>query len=385
MGKVLKILVSFVLLPLSIGALVLAIMVYGKREQVILRNQILAEGYVKLAPTFEDKPGDPPTEARSNPDRDISPATAEFIAKAPDVSDFWAKKYAPAIPLELDAKSMYDLSSRKGELLNLYKKDGLQQIQKDSYGNPVMEGEGTINGVITEMVKKSSDQLTKLKDTRQMLTIVRDELVETIIDLNKVKAESRKRAKEIEALAAERDAAKAEAETEKGKAAAAVEAKKTAEAKAEDMQKQRDDLNTKYEDQNIEVKNLQKKNKELQDIVNANAGVSAGTPDTEAFKGSPGDKGKVVALNAKWNYVLVELDEAFLKEAMGDDYAATPPPKPAPNGVIMSVKRTSGGKDIFVGKLRVIRINAKQKHAIGDILTEWKQKDIKEGDILFFP
>jgi len=385
MGKVLKILVIFVLLPLSIAALVLAIMVYGKREQVILRNQILAEGYVKLAPTFEDKPGDPPAEARNNPNRDISPATVEFLDKAPDVSDFWTKKYAPAIPLELDAKSLFDLSSRKGELLNLYKKDALQQVEKDSYGNPKMEGEGTIKGVIDDMVKKSSDQLTKLKDTRQMMLIVRDELVDTTIDLNKVKAESRKRAKEIETVNAELTAVKAELEAEKPKVKAAQDAQKAAEAKAEDMQKQKEEIQTKYDEQTTDVKKLQTENKALKAASTVDTGAMAGA-DTDAFKNfTPGIKGKVVALNAKWNYVLVELDEPFLKEAMGDEYAAVPPLKPPPNGVTMSVKRVSGDKETFIGKLRVIRINAKQKHAIGDILTDWKQKDIKEGDILFFP
>lgn len=379
MGKVLKILV-IVLLLLSVAAVILAHMVYGKREQVLARNQILTSGYVKLAPTIEDKLADPPAQPAPLPAKDVSPASTEFIDKAPEVSDFWTKKYSPA--LELGAKSMFDLNNRKGELMTLYKKNQLGDIEVDpTTGAKRTDGEGTMQGVIEEMVKKSTEQLTRLNDTRQMLSIVRDELIDTINDLNKNKVELRKCTKDVETTKADLDKTAAELATMKPKVEAAEAAKKVAEEKAADMEKQKGEVETKLQELEIDFKKVKKERDEaVKARIPTQTEETTGSKET-VYNFTPGIKGKVAAVNDKWNFVLIQLDDAFLKEAMGEDPAA---PKPAPVGVVMSIKRM-GVQEVFIAKVKLTQIRAKDKHAIGDVLVDWKQQPLQEGDVVFFP
>ena len=380
MGKVLKILV-IVLLLLSIAAVILAHMVYGKREQVLARNQILTSGYVKLAPTIEDKLVDAPAQPAPLPAKDISPASPEFIDKAPEVSDFWTKKYAPN--LELGAKGMFVLNNRKGELMTLYKKNQLGDVEVDpTTGAKRTDGEGTMQGTIDELVKKSTDQLTRLNDTRQMLSIVRDELIDTINDLNKNKVELRKRTKDLDTTKTDLDKTVAELATMKPKVEAAEAAAKVAGEKAADMEKQKSEVETKLQELEIDYKKVKKERDDYaKKSLIPQAEETAG-PKEVSYNFTPGTKGKVVAVNDKWNYVLIQLDDAFLKEAMGEDLAA--PTKAAPVGVVMSIKR-SGAQEVFIAKVKLTQIRAKDKHAIGDILADWKQQPLQEGDVVFFP
>ncbi|OGV70032.1 MAG: hypothetical protein A2283_21675 [Lentisphaerae bacterium RIFOXYA12_FULL_48_11] len=380
MGKVLKILV-IVLLLLSIAAVILAHMVYGKREQVLARNQILTSGYIKLAPTIEDKLADAPEQPAPLPAKDISPASPEFIDKAPEVSDFWTKKYAPN--LELGAKGMFDLNNRKGELMTLYKKNQLGDIEVDpTTGAKRTDGEGTMQAVLDELVKKSTEQLTRLNDTRQMLSIVRDELIDTINDLNKNKSELRVRTKDLDTTKAKLDTTEAELATMKPKVEAAEAAKKVAEEKASDMEKQKAEVDTKLQELEIDYKKVKKERDEFAKKSLVPQAEDTTGPKETVYNFTPGTKGKVVAVNDKWNYVLIQLDEAFIKEAMGEDLTA--PTKPAPVGVVMSIKRT-GAQEIFIAKVKLTQIRAKDKHAIGDVLVDWKQQPLQEGDVVFFP
>ena len=165
------------------------------------------------------------------------------------------------------------------------------------------------------------------------------------------------------------------------KVEAAEAAKKVADEKAADMEKQKGEVETKLQELEIDYQKIKK------DLADARKrGIQqegeAGVPKDVIFNFTPGVKGKVTAVNDKWNYVLVELDEAFLKEAMGEDLSA--PTKPPPVGVVMSIKR-AGPQEVFITKIRLTQIRVKDKHAIGDVLTDWKQQPIKEDDVVFFP
>ena len=144
MGKVLSGLIVCILLLTGV-ALWQATSVYGKRELIIARNQVLTGGYLKLAPTIVDKfPED--GEQKLPEGRDLSPLTPEYLEKAPEKSDFWQKKYSPAFALE--PKAMLNLNERKRDLANLYKVNALGDVEMDENGHKRMDGEGTIQGVI---------------------------------------------------------------------------------------------------------------------------------------------------------------------------------------------------------------------------------------------
>jgi len=353
MGKALKVLV-IVLLLLSIIAVVLATMVYGKRSEVIARNQVLTAGYVKLAPTIEDKPAEPPEQKDNFPGRDVSPLTPEFIDKNPDMSDFWDKsKYSTV--MEQNALSTLDLKNNR-DLLSLYKRNALGEIEKDpTTGEKLTSGDGTMQAVLDNLYSKSKTQMEKLGESRAMLQVVRQELVDTITEYNKTKVEFRKRVKELADTKDELEKTAAELATMKPKVEAAEKAAKEASDRATDMEAQKNRADDKIRELEIDLKKRDDEIKKLRSM-QGQAQPEAGTQVVQ-FNFTPGQKGKVIAVNEKWNYALIELDEAFLKEAMGDDL--TQPAKPAPNGVTMSLKRTEKNGEVFVTKVKLMQIRPK--------------------------
>lgn len=376
MGKALKILVCFFLLPLSIAAVVLAHIIYSKREQIIARNQILTSGYIKLAPTLEDSLVDPPEQPPQYPAKDISACTSDFLDKTNEVSDFWTKKYDPKI--ELGVKDMFDINKRKLDLMTLYKKNQLGEIEEDPItGAKKMDGEGTMQALLDELFNKSKTQLERLNEARQMVGIVREELIETINDLNKTKVDLRKRTKDLEDTKAKLEATETELASTKKKLEDCEAAKKVAEDKVADLEKQKADVEAKCQELEMENKKLAKKIADMAKQVGTEP-VGPGLQTAPIWNYTPGVKGSVAAVNERWNYVLIKLDDAFVKEVIGDDPAA---PKPAPTGIVMSLKR----KDAFVAKVKLTQIRLKDKYAIGDLIPEWKQQPPKLGDQMFFP
>jgi len=148
------------------------------------------------------------------------------------------------------------------------------------------------------------------------------------------------------------------------------------------MEKQKAEVDTKLQELEIDYKKVKKERDEFAKKSLVPQAEDTTGPKETVYNFTPGTKGKVVAVNDKWNYVLIQLDEAFIKEAMGEDLTA--PTKPAPVGVVMSIKRT-GAQEIFIAKVKLTQIRAKDKHAIGDVLVDWKQQPLQEGDVVFFP
>jgi len=158
---------------------------------------------------------------------------------------------------------------------------------------------------------------------------IRQELVDTITEYNKTKVEFRKRVKELADTKDELEKTAAELATMKPKVEAAEKAAKEASDRATDMEAQKNRADDKIRELEIDLKKRDDEIKKLRSM-QGQAQPEAGTQVVQ-FNFTPGQKGKVIAVNEKWNYALIELDEAFLKEAMGDDL--TQPAKPAPNTI----------------------------------------------------
>ncbi|MCX7591916.1 MAG: hypothetical protein N2255_09855, partial [Kiritimatiellae bacterium] len=99
-----------------------------------------------------------------------------------------------------------------------------------------------------------------------------------------------------------------------------------------------------------------------------------------AAKIEPGNKGQVVAVEQAWSFAILELSDAFLKEILGADLSG-----PVPQLELL-VKRPGlpGSPDQFVTKVRLVQIKRPERLAIADILTDWTQVPLKEGDLVFF-
>jgi hypothetical protein len=165
---------------LSAGALALGTMLFMKRELLKGRTQKLENTIIALGATIESEAAEEKS-AASLAARDIAPCTPEELEN-PDRSTFW-QNYK--MHLEEGDHPVLDLKKRKYELMSYYKRDAMGKIElAPMSGLKITEGEGTMQLVLDDILKKSEAQLTLLGDTRAELRTVREELVDTIKELN---------------------------------------------------------------------------------------------------------------------------------------------------------------------------------------------------------
>ncbi len=252
-------------------------------------------------------------------------------------------------------------------------RDALQTFQTvDQYGNVVTSGPGTMDHLLRELRGRAAAQYAHLDDTRSALqqktaelTEIRDAFEET----------EKKMAQALEAEKAARE------EAEKKIAAAGELEQRTTEL---DREKQR--METRIEEQQLritelndqvsvlrmeqdqavkEITELRERNQELQQR-------AAEVPDMTDIEVvarrdvPPGRKGRVLLVNHDWNFVILDIAET--KHAL----------QPM---LVLFVQRD----DQLVGKVRVSEIKgADRSLAVADIMPDWLQMPIREGDDVFF-
>jgi hypothetical protein len=154
MGKLLRVVVIIILI-LSIGALVFGILLFGKREELKGRTQKLETTVMKLGPYIEKEPT---TEipAKGFAARDIDDCKAEAL-DSPKKSAFWDSY---KIELEVADLPKLKLEDKIRELRSFYKINPVDgKPEKDPMtGQYVTSGEGTLQGVLSELETKAMEQ-----------------------------------------------------------------------------------------------------------------------------------------------------------------------------------------------------------------------------------
>jgi len=388
-AKFLRVLVVFIFI-FSIAALVLGSMLFVKREILKGRANKLEQGLIRLARTLEaQSPADPETPA-VYPERDISGVTAEIIEN-PTLTQFWT---AYKQRLESLDQPTVDLSpeAKQRELMSYYKIDPAtgEPERKPLNNQKISDGEGTTQGVIDHVIERASEQYNILTETRQLLQVTRAELVTTILDLNEQKRTLRDRLvhivelnnkiaelnRVIEGLRNELQQARDEIEQHK-QTITGLENDKVA------LQERIDELTIKNEQQSTKIA-------ELLDIINARTkgemggdqvppGQGGGTILTTRMNIAAGVKGRVVSVDQRYLFVVMELDQTFVDELLkvlttGD----------LPMVDLLVQRPGSSDKPLFVSKVRLTQLNNGKTHAIGEIMTDWQQMPIEPGDTIFY-
>ncbi len=378
MGKVLRVLV-IVILILGLGALVLSVLNFSKREVLIGRTHALEEEFIKLSRTLEaEDPVDVPQP--SYPQRDLSAVTSREMDN-PERSAFWDSynhKYEPsAQPIPTLDMGTED---KRLQLRAYYRIDpatGKPAINPLT-GRPDTSGSGTMSELLEQALTRAKAQNELLHKTRAELPKLRDELIATIEELNSVKQMGRADKKTI----VERDARIAQLENEKReleqKIALLEEEKRDlnaqlAEAKNE-IEKYKEEIKT-LDDR---VTLLTKENRELRGrgmIVRT----EAVSQDDIERRLTPGEKGKIVSFNEQWKFVVVEFDPVFMNELLGEDRS-----QPLPQFEMM-VRRPGlqGAAGDFVTRLRLRQVIREQNLVVADILSDWQQVPMELGDVVY--
>ncbi len=376
MGKVLRVLV-ILLTILSIVATVFAYMNYNKREILIGRAHMLEDMFVKVAATFEAE-DIPETPQPSYPQRDISAVTSREIEN-PERSAFWDSynhKYEPSAT----PPPMFNIgdNTHRLQLRTYYHKgpDGKYEIDSLT-GKPTKKGPDTMSTLLDQIYERANAQYKVLTATRAELPRLREELINTIEELNNLKQAARTDKRIIE----ERDARIAELEGQKRDLESKIE---RLNEEIKEMQEKEAELTQQINEQTEEIDQLSNRVKQLEEqikVLKGGGGVPLNQTAPALAEGvlTPGDKGKVVSMNDEWKFAVVEFSPEFVSELVG-------PARDRPLPLIEVMVRRPGIADpdaAFVTRLKLRQIIREKNLVIADILSDWQQKPVQVGDIVF--
>lgn len=368
MKRLLEILV-IVLLMLSVAAMVFGAMLFRKRELLKGRTHQLEQAVMKIASTLEcERPGveDPP----DYPERDVDSVTSEII-EDPEESTFW-ERYVHELEM-LDLARM-DLRSKRRQLMTYYRIDPITlRIARDPLtGQKVIEGPGTMNELLRDVIENAANQLDRLNNTREQLQMTRIELVDSVTEVNTRRRELRGAFSTIEE--SDRSVARLEVDLQA----------------RDDEIEIRDDLIVELRDTVrdqelalcVKEEDIQGYSNDVVELARKLEVFLIGRPET-SLAISPiltrGVKGEIAAVNAEWNFVVVNLTEDFLRQyqALKDDGWENPDPA-------LTVFRDTEEETIFITKVRIDYVYPDKRLGVATILSDWQQGSVNEGDRVLY-
>lgn len=356
MKTFLKVLV-IILLLLSIAALTFGVMLFMKRELLKGRTQRLEKAVKEFDAVIEAVPAvmDP---VPKNPELDISRCEAE-IPETLEFNNFFASyKYN----LEAQADVMVNTSSRNQELMSYF--------VTDAAGNKRIKGPGTMDNVLVELRTKAEAQYNLLNETREQLTALRKELISTIEKHNAKMMDHRHaliKIKELEALIEQLREQIATLEAKVAELEAQIQPLK-------DQIAEQEKLLAEQEEQ------ITEKDREIERLTKL-AGDKP-SPDGSVVvdmggRIEPGVKGEIVLVNKEWQFCVFRMTDQMYQEITGGNPDADIPQ------IDLWVKRL-GDDGKIVSKIRMLQVKREQKLATADIMTDWQQLPLQQGDVVFF-
>ena len=379
MGKVLRALVVLIAI-LGAAALFFASKNYAKREALAGRAHALEEAVIRLAGTLEAEDL-PDVQTPAYAARDISPITSRELY-SPERSGFWAGYKAKLEGIgEPPPMLAYGSNAMRLQLRQYYKigADGKPEIDSLS-GKPATEGAGTMDELLKRAQDRAKAQYNNLLATRSELASLRAELVDTIEELNRVKNDSRADKREIEKITDEATRSSNLARDAMEKRDLALKQYEEARGQIEELT----DANATLQEKETElVAKIEEQEQTIRELKGAGGGLKvAQASDIAVQEGvlTPGDKGKVVSCNDEWKYAVIEFTPEFVTELIG----------PARDRALPACEvmvRRAGSENIdegFVTRLKLRQILREKNIVIADVLTDWQQKPVMVGDVVFY-
>ncbi len=373
MGKLLRVLVIFLLL-VSIAALVLAHMLFNRREVLRGRVETLQSGINRVARTLETTSPESPAVPPNFPERDIAPITAE-PEPSPRRGQFW-RNYQ--VHLEEVDRPLMDLSNRRQELLTLYR--------VNSAGMRIAEGPGTMHGVLEELLTRAGAQYNTLTATRQQLRMLREELVGLIGDYNNLRNDLRTEKATVVRVSAERDEHRQAAEDTRRELAQEQQRGRELELRIGDLEQEEiilreqiETLQIRNEEQVAMIGTLRAEITRLETLGARGIGdagdVMTGTARIDM---EIGEKGTIVSADHDFMFVVIELTDEAIEELIEASVDGRLPL------VDFYIERSVDGRRQFISKIRLTQLNRQRSLGIGEIMPDWHQESIRPGDSVVY-
>ena len=379
MNKALHALV-YVILVIAAAALYFEYNLYGKKELLKDRNRQLEDYLVKISNTIEKsdaaKPATSP-EAR----KDVSPVEAKIV-DTPETENVLEEYQAQLEEQNLETMKWDD--KERMQLRQYYKVDGEGNRIPDAAnpGDYVKKGPGTAQELLDQLFDRAKAQQAKLNTTRAALAEMRTKVEGLVADYNKIKPECRQE--------------KVAAEEKKGQITELEQDKASAQDQLTKIKGQIDDLNAEIKSLKDEVasakdeteavrEDLQKKTEyadKLKELLkNAVAAPVQRGPaaSTDAVQLTAGCKGKIIDVNTKLMFAIVEFSDDAIAELLGADRQN--PLRPTEMG--LRRKGFQGPAGEYVGRIRLRQAVQNKNFIIADILGDWQQAQVEKGDEVF--
>lgn len=378
MNKALHALV-YVTLVVAAAALFFEIQLDGKRELLKDRNRQLEDYIVKISNTIEKsdaaKPASIP-EAR----KDVSAVEAKLV-DSPETENVLEDYPAQLEEANLDTMKWDD--KERLQLRQLYKLDGEGNKIPDAAnpGDFVKKGAGTAQELLDQLFERAKAQQAKLNTTRAELANARTKLEALVNDYNKLKPEGRQDKVTIEEKKAQIE------ELEQAKAAVEEQLTKTKSqiddlnAEIKSLKDERDSAKDETEAVKEDLAKTQKLVDQLKKLLQNQPAqqqtVASGTVSAAPL--TVGNKGKIVEVNSKLMFAVIEFDEDAMKELLGPERQNALPQ------LEMGIRRTGfqGPAGEYVGRLRLRQSVSGKNFVIADLLGDWLQTEVKKGDVVF--
>ena len=387
MGKLLKIVVVIVFLA-SIGAAALAYMNYGKRQMLTGRAEALERFVGRIAATLDAADPEPPSILPEHVARDIQDVQAREVSN-PERSTFWdtyrdelESTEGAKLDLRRIAKDV-DVGGVSIPQIKNYYFVGDDGKRVKTYEGYQTTGKGTMAELLDKIQERASAQSTTLNNTRKELAKIREELEDTIRELNSEKRQRRQALTTVEDL--------------RGRVRDAENSRDEIQGKANRLETANAQINSQYksaladldaqkeENANLarEKADIEKKYKELRDgsrggpVDGPGGGSDIVVGSAGSGKSTPGVKGSIVHANDEWSFVVVKLSPEAVEEltvTAEDGSRGTRPEE-------YMVRR--GERLVTRVRIQSIRRDGSNL-AIAENLSDWQQTPVAPGDEVFF-
>ncbi len=378
MNKALHALV-YVILVVSAAALFFEFKLYDKKDLLKDRNRQLEDYLVRISNTIEKSDAAKPTtspEAR----KDISAVEAKQL-ETPETENL-LEDY-PSQLEEANLETMKWDDKERIQLRKLYMLDPEGQKIPDAAnpGDFVKKGPGTAQALLDQLFERAKAQQAKLNSTRAELASVRAKLEALVVDYNKIKPDARQ-----DKIAVE-EKAKQVTELEQAKAAVEETLTKT-KSQIDDLNAEikslKDEVSSAKDETEAVKEDLEKSQKLVDQLkkllqTQASSQPAAAQSSVAAAALTAGNKGKIVEINPKLMFAVIEFGDDAMKELLGPERQGALPL------LEMGIRRPGfkGSAGEYIGRLRLLRNVPGKNYVVADILGDWLQSEVKKGDVVF--
>jgi peptidoglycan hydrolase CwlO-like protein len=249
-------------------------------------------------------------------------------------------------------------------------------------GSYQKEGPGTAAEILGQLFDRAKEQQAVLNTTRAELANARTKIETLVNEYNKLKPEGRQDKLTIEELkqkVADTEAAKAEAEEQVKKTKAQVDELSAEVVSLKDEVSSAKDETDAVKEDLAKSQKLVEQLKTLLQKQQQPVAAQAASGGVSAAQVTAGNKGKIVAVDNAGMFAVVEMSDEAMNELIGEERK---------NGLPlleMALRRNGfkGPSGEYIGRIRLRQAISGKNLVIVDVLGDWKQADIKVGDVVF--